>query len=236
MADQIKKLEKGVDVLIATPGRLMDLFGRGKIMLNGCSLLVIDEADRMLDMGFIPDIEEICTKLPKQPADPAVLGDHAARRSRSSPTSSSSNPKTIEVVAPGLVQPADRPADDAGRLAQEARRARRPAAQRRRPHRDRLLQPQDHGARARHQPEARPSQRRPDPWRHGAVRPDHASSTASRPTRSTSSSPPTSPRAGSTSRASATSSTTTCPGIRTIMSTASAAPAAPARPASRSPW
>ena len=64
MADQIKKLEKGVDVLIATPGRLMDLFGRGKIMLNGCDLLVIDEADRMLDMGFIPDIEEICTKLP----------------------------------------------------------------------------------------------------------------------------------------------------------------------------
>ena len=65
MGDQIKALEKGVDVLIATPGRLMDLFGRGKIMLNGCNLLVIDEADRMLDMGFIPDIEEICTKLPK---------------------------------------------------------------------------------------------------------------------------------------------------------------------------
>jgi superfamily II DNA/RNA helicase len=65
MGDQVKALEKGVDVLIATPGRLMDLFGRGKIMLNGCSLLVIDEADRMLDMGFIPDIEEICTKLPK---------------------------------------------------------------------------------------------------------------------------------------------------------------------------
>ncbi|MDG2534983.1 DEAD/DEAH box helicase [Sphingomonas sp. HITSZ_GF] len=65
MGDQVKALEKGVDVLIATPGRLMDLFGRGKILLNGCSLLVIDEADRMLDMGFIPDIEEICTKLPK---------------------------------------------------------------------------------------------------------------------------------------------------------------------------
>jgi superfamily II DNA/RNA helicase len=43
----------------------MDLFGRGKILLTGCSMLVIDEADRMLDMGFIPDIEEICTKLPK---------------------------------------------------------------------------------------------------------------------------------------------------------------------------
>lgn len=66
MGDQVKALEKGVDVLIATPGRLMDLFGRGKILLNGCSLLVIDEADRMLDMGFIPDIEEICTKLPKE--------------------------------------------------------------------------------------------------------------------------------------------------------------------------
>jgi superfamily II DNA/RNA helicase len=65
MGDQVKTLEKGVDVLIATPGRLMDLFGRGKIMLNDCNLLVIDEADRMLDMGFIPDIEEICSKLPK---------------------------------------------------------------------------------------------------------------------------------------------------------------------------
>ncbi len=64
MGDQIKALEKGVDVLIATPGRLMDLFERGKILLTGCNLLVIDEADRMLDMGFIPDIETICTKLP----------------------------------------------------------------------------------------------------------------------------------------------------------------------------
>ncbi|MBY8829526.1 DEAD/DEAH box helicase [Hephaestia mangrovi] len=66
MGDQIKALEKGVDVLIATPGRLMDLFERGNILLTGCSLLVIDEADRMLDMGFIPDIEQICTKLPRQ--------------------------------------------------------------------------------------------------------------------------------------------------------------------------
>jgi superfamily II DNA/RNA helicase len=66
MGDQVKALEKGVDVLIATPGRLMDLFDRGKILLTGCNLLVIDEADRMLDMGFIPDIETICTKLPAQ--------------------------------------------------------------------------------------------------------------------------------------------------------------------------
>ncbi|PZO91138.1 MAG: DEAD/DEAH box helicase [Sphingomonas sanxanigenens] len=65
MGDQQKALEKGVDVLIATPGRLMDLFQRGNILLTGCNLLVIDEADRMLDMGFIPDIEDICSKLPK---------------------------------------------------------------------------------------------------------------------------------------------------------------------------
>ena len=65
MGDQVKALNEGVDVLIATPGRLMDLFERGKILLNGCELLVVDEADRMLDMGFIPDIEFICSKLPE---------------------------------------------------------------------------------------------------------------------------------------------------------------------------
>ena len=64
MGDQVKALDEGVDVLIATPGRLMDLFERGKILLTGCDLLEIDEADRMLDMGFIPDIEFICEKLP----------------------------------------------------------------------------------------------------------------------------------------------------------------------------
>ncbi len=64
MGDQVKALNDGVDVLIATPGRLMDLFERGTILLTGCDLLVIDEADRMLDMGFIPDIETICSKLP----------------------------------------------------------------------------------------------------------------------------------------------------------------------------
>ena len=62
--DQIKKLDRGVDILIATPGRLLDLYERGKILMNGVEILVIDEADRMLDMGFIPDIERICKLLP----------------------------------------------------------------------------------------------------------------------------------------------------------------------------
>ena len=99
MGDQIKALEKGVDVLIATPGRLMDLFGRGKILLTGCELLVIDEADRMLDMGFIPDIEFICEKLPTtrqtllfsatMPPPIKKLADKFL-----------SNPKSIEVARP----------------------------------------------------------------------------------------------------------------------------------------
>ncbi|WP_396593149.1 DEAD/DEAH box helicase [Brevundimonas sp. R86498] len=59
MGEQVAALNKGVDVLIATPGRLLDLFERGKMMLNGVELMVVDEADRMLDMGFIPDIERI---------------------------------------------------------------------------------------------------------------------------------------------------------------------------------
>src|SRR6516225_7013213 len=62
--DQYRKLDRGVDVLIATPGRLLDHFQRGKLLLTGVELLVIDEADRMLDMGFIPDIERICKLLP----------------------------------------------------------------------------------------------------------------------------------------------------------------------------
>ena len=64
MGDQEKALNRSVDVLIATPGRLLDLFGRGKILLTGIKILVIDEADRMLDMGFIPDVERIVSLLP----------------------------------------------------------------------------------------------------------------------------------------------------------------------------
>ena len=62
--EQDRKLGRGADVLIATPGRLLDHFERGKLLLTGVEILVIDEADRMLDMGFIPDIERICKLIP----------------------------------------------------------------------------------------------------------------------------------------------------------------------------
>ena len=62
--EQDRKIDRGADVVIATPGRLLDHVARGKLLLNAIEILVIDEADRMLDMGFIPDIEKICKLLP----------------------------------------------------------------------------------------------------------------------------------------------------------------------------
>lgn len=99
MGEQMKLLEKGVDVLIATPGRLLDLFERGAILLSDIKVLVIDEADRMLDMGFIPDIDKICSFLP--PSRQTLLFSATMPPEIKRLTDKYlSNPKEIAVAAP----------------------------------------------------------------------------------------------------------------------------------------
>jgi hypothetical protein len=87
MDDQVKKLDRGVDVLIATPGRLMDHFERGRILLSQVNILVIDEADRMLDMGFIPDVRRSASCCPSR-ARRCSIPPLCRRKSSGSPISS----------------------------------------------------------------------------------------------------------------------------------------------------
>lgn len=104
MDEQIKILERGVDVLIATPGRLLDLYGRGNIIMADIKILVIDEADRMLDMGFIPDLEKIVSIIPPIRQTlffSATMSPPIKRLS----DQYLSNPKTITVTSP------DKPAE-----------------------------------------------------------------------------------------------------------------------------
>jgi ATP-dependent RNA helicase RhlE len=72
---QVKRLQSGVDILVATPGRLLDLINQRTIRFDNLKVLVLDEADRMLDMGFIRDIKKIIEFLPERSAEHDVLGD-----------------------------------------------------------------------------------------------------------------------------------------------------------------
>jgi superfamily II DNA/RNA helicase len=102
MNDQRDVLDKGVDVLIATPGRLLDLFDRGRILLADCKVLVIDEADRMLDMGFIPDVERIVSFLPKM-RQTLFFSATMAPEIRRLADQFLQNPKEISVSRPATV-------------------------------------------------------------------------------------------------------------------------------------
>ncbi len=102
MSDQKDALAKGVDVLIATPGRLIDLFERGGLLLRDVRVLVIDEADRMLDMGFIPDIERIVGMLPAT-RQTLFFSATMAPEIRRLADAFLSNPKEITVSKPASV-------------------------------------------------------------------------------------------------------------------------------------
>ncbi len=102
LSDQKEALMRGVDVLIATPGRLMDLFDRGGLLLTDTKILVIDEADRMLDMGFIPDIEKIVGFLPKM-RQTLLFSATMAPEIRRLAEAFLSNPKEITVSRPASV-------------------------------------------------------------------------------------------------------------------------------------
>ena len=204
---QIEALRKGIEVVVGTPGRLLDLAQQGHLVLGAVRTLVLDEADEMLDLGFLPDIEKLLKMVPGQAADDAVLGDDAGpdrragadvphpARCRSAPSTAPTTPSTDHV---------EQFAYRAHAL--DKAEVHRPRAAGPQPRPDADLRP--------HQAVRRQALRRPRATAASPSAPCTATSArvrASRrcarsaPARSTSSSPPTSRPAGWTSRASRTS-------------------------------
>ena len=235
MDPQIKALRGGVEILVATPGRLLDLVGQKVANLGQVEILVLDEADRMLDMGFLPDIQRILELLPEAAPEPDVLGDVLRRH-----------------PAPVRDDPA-RPGHGRGRAAQhrgrDGRAARLPGRPRpqggaARPP-DPVTRPAPgarlHPDQARRDaagvpPRSRGPRRRGHPQRPLAAGADPGARGLQERRRSGSSSRPTSPPAASTSRTCRSSSTSSCRGTRRTTSTGSAGPAGPGRRARRSAW
>ena len=98
---QAKRIRKGVDLLVATPGRLLDMLRQGDVLLDKVDTLVLDEADRMLDMGFWPDVKRIIDAIPARAAEPLLLGHHDARPcSASSRTPCTTRSSSSSAAAP----------------------------------------------------------------------------------------------------------------------------------------
>ena len=169
--DQIKKLDRGVDVLIATPGRMIDLFERGNILLSDIKIFVIDEADRMLDMGFIPDIERIVGLLPKMRQTLLFSATMPPEIKRLADTFLM-NPREVSVSPPASMAETVDPRADRRPAGRQAQGAASSARHGRRQERADLLQPQARRGDPAQEPGKARLQRRRAARRHAAEQAD----------------------------------------------------------------